>query len=89
MAARVRELLLADTDLRAYVAELESARPSALHANDHCSFCGTARDKVELLVEGEAVAICDGCIEWASRMIEAHRQGKTPAITAAQIAEPA
>jgi hypothetical protein len=88
-AARIKELLAANTDLRAYVAELESARPSSLHAHGQCSFCGKLRDEVELLVEGEDVAICDGCVEWAARMVEAHRQGKVPALPTAKVVEPA
>lgn len=35
----------------------------------HCSFCGTAKEKVNKLIVGEDVAICSDCVELCNQLI--------------------
>ena len=35
----------------------------------HCSFCGSSKDKVKKLIVGEDVAICSECIELCNQLI--------------------
>ena len=39
-------------------------------ADDSCSFCGRTRKEVLVLVQGEDVAICEGCTLQANKIVE-------------------
>lgn len=41
-----------------------------------CSFCGKTKDKVEKIIEGPSVAICDECVELCSTIIAEERRTK-------------
>ena len=43
---------------------------------DSCSFCGRAKDDVQLLIAGFNAHICDACIDQANLILKEELQGQ-------------
>lgn len=48
---------------------LESKEVEVKDKDQSCSFCGLAKDKVNKLIAGSSVYICDGCLEMCNEII--------------------
>ena len=42
----------------------------------YCSFCGSGKNQVDIMIEGADVHICDECVDLCSKIIIAEKKNK-------------